>query len=308
MTQSIRKYYEIRPGLDTLRYLVCYGGLTLLARRARRRRHRMFVEIASNIDRHVLSEGLFEKGVIDILRDVCHQFGRTDLMIDIGANIGNHTVALAPLFKRVESVEPHPVLFRVLEANTLLNGLSHVRCHNIGLGSENTLATLEESLDNHALSRIRERSQLAPEVFGLSADAFGREHTIELRSANEFVAQFSSDLDRAFIKIDVEGMEQEILTSLKPLLTSYKPLVGFEWFTASQPKLAEIVTNLPGYELWGIRMHDLGRNHFWRAMKLLFTGRSYTFEPIDPKRLDAVYPLALLVPISSVGVTRVIEA
>jgi FkbM family methyltransferase len=294
-------YYEIRPGFDTVRYLVVYGFLALLGRSAAKRPYRMFVDGRSSVSRHVLSEGLFEKGVLDLLRDVCRQTKRTELMIDIGANIGNHTVALAQEFKQVESVEPHPVLFRVLQANALFNGYAHVRCHNIGLANENTTGTLTESPGNHAMNRVRERSQLSPETFGLSSADFSKEFSIELKSAHEFVGQFGSQLDRTFIKIDVEGMEQEIVTALLPLLHSSKPLVGFEWFTRSQPKLTEIVTTIPGYEIWGIRNHDTGGGRLWRAFKMLFKGRSYTLERVNKTALDDIYPLALLVPAGTLG-------
>jgi FkbM family methyltransferase len=294
-----QRYYEIRPGFATLRYLFTFGLLELLARRAVRRPQRFFVQIASAIDRHILSEGLFEKGVIELLSDLCRRTRRTRLMIDVGANIGNHTVALAPLFGRVEAIEPHPVLFKVLEANVLLNQLAHVRCHNIGLASEHTTGTLAEIETDHAISRVRERSQLAPEVFGLSNEKFGRQYTVQLESAREFVQQFGAELDGAFIKIDVEGMEQEIVTALVPLLTAHKPLLGFEWFTRSQPGLSDVAAALRGYELWGIRVHDKGRSRLLRAFKMIFRGRTYTLERIDRTRLDDVYPLAILIPAGS---------
>lgn len=96
------RFFEVKPGIDTIRYVGTYGFLTGLAKRAAKRDTRLFVEISSAIDRHVLSEGLFEKGVIELLEYVIRQLDCRDLMIDIGANIGNHTVALAPLFKQVE--------------------------------------------------------------------------------------------------------------------------------------------------------------------------------------------------------------
>jgi FkbM family methyltransferase len=297
----MKNYYEIRPGFDAVRYLFTYTFLTLLAGRASRRKTRMFAEITSNIDRHILSEGVFEKGVLDMLRDIVQRTRRNELMIDIGANIGNHTVALAPEFKQVESVEPHPVLFRVLQANALHNRFAHVRCHNCGLANENAEATLEEAPGNHALNRVRERSQLPPEVFGLTSAQFSNDYRIELRSAREFVGQFAAQLDRAFVKIDVEGMEQEIIESILPFLQVHKPLVGFEWFTRSQPRLTEIVTSIPGYELWGIRVHDHGKSLLWRSLKMLFRGRAYTLERLDVRNLDEVYPMALLVPAGSLG-------
>lgn len=292
----MKSYYEIRPGLDALRYLASFGTLELLARRAAARRQRLFVGISSSMDRHVLSEGIFEKGVINLVRDLCAATGHTDLMIDIGANIGNHTVALASMFKNVESVEPHPVLFRVLEANVLQNQLAHVRCHNFGLASEDTTGTLAESSVEHGLSRVLGRSQLSSEVFGLPAEDFGKQYAVQLRSAHDFVANFADRLNKTFIKIDVEGMEQEIVTALLPILKQYRPILGFEWFTASQPELLQIVGDLAGYELWVIRVHDTGRNRAWRALKMLFKGRFYTLERVNLKNLDKVYPLAVLIP------------
>jgi FkbM family methyltransferase len=292
----MKKYYEVRPGFDALRYLLTYGFLTILAKRAKARPQRLFVEIASNIDRHILSEGLFEKGVIEILRETCVKVRRNGLMIDIGANIGNHSVALASTFKRVEAVEPHPVLFRVLEANVIHNQLAHVTCHNIGLASEDARGTLVAAAENHGLNRVEERSKLPPEVFGLSKKEFATRYAIELKSAIDFVSAFADELDTAFIKIDVEGMEEEIIRAIGPLLRTHKPLLGFEWFTSSHPKMVELVTSFDGYELWGIRLHDRGKNLLWRAIKIFFVGRTYTVERIDTNRLDDVYPLAFLVP------------
>jgi FkbM family methyltransferase len=290
-----RKYQDIRPGLDTLRYLTTYGLLTWLAQRTRRRPQRLFVDISSNVDRHVLSEGLYEKGLIDVVRDVCTATGCTEVMVDIGANIGNHTVALARQFKAVEAVEPHPVLFRILEANVLRNGLAHVRCHNVGMAADDATATLTEEPGNHALNRVRERSQLDPKVFGLSAESFGTEYSIQLRSARAFLEELGPRLERTFIKIDVEGMEEEILDSIAPLIERHRPLVGFEWYTPDQPRLARLA-QLPGHELWGIRGAEEGQGRLRRALGMFLGGRSYSFERIDTARLAENYPMALLVP------------
>ncbi len=296
MQQLKSKYFETRPGFDTLRYLVSYSFLTYLAKRAAKREHRLFTEITSNIDRHILSEGLFEKGVINMLVDVIKKSGQRKLWIDIGANIGNHSVALAGLFERGAAVEPHPVLFKILTANILRNNLGHVECHNFGLANETATATLAEPADNHSIARVKERSQLPPETFGLSSAQFGNEYAIDLKPAQQFVGDFGELLNDAFIKIDVEGMEEEIITALVPVLKQYKPMVGFEWFTKSQLGLTQLVGSLDGYEIWGIRLNDVGRSLLWRSIKLLFTGRHYQLTRIDLSQLDEIYPLALLVP------------
>lgn len=292
----MKPYYEIKPGIPALRYLFTYGFLSWLAKRASHRKHRMFTQLSGSIDRHVLAEGYFEAGVLDVIVEIVGKTGRTKRMIDIGANIGNHTVGLSHLFEKVDSVEPHPVLFKILEANILINNLGNVTPHNVGLANEDAGGTLVESASEHGLSRVKERSQLSPEVFGLSSENFGNEYAVELVSADTFVRKFSADLDRTFIKIDVEGMEEEIMIALRSVFADFKPLVGFEWFTQSQGKLANFVIAAEGYELWGIRLHDTGRNYLRRAFAMLWAGRYYTLERLDPNNLDEVYPLALMVP------------
>lgn len=290
-----RKYYEVRPGADSARYVAVYGIVTVLSRR--KRKHRFFTEGSSNIDRHIVADGYFEKGILDALRDVIERTGHNELFVDVGANIGNHTVALADLFKQVESVEPHPVSYHALMANVLRNGLSHVTVHNFGLANEDTSAVLGEPLDTHGAAHVKGRSHLSAEHLGREEDDWGLEFPIELRSATEFMDAFGSKLDQGFIKIDVEGMEQEIVLAMLPSLEKYKPVVGFEWFTKAQPDLGEIVSGLDGYELWGIRSLDtVGPSLAWRAAKLLVKGRPIALERIDLDNVADVYTLALLVP------------
>ncbi|MGL5733574.1 MAG: FkbM family methyltransferase, partial [Beijerinckiaceae bacterium] len=291
-----KTFYEVEPGVGAFRHLATYAGLTWLAKRTLKRPQRFFTEVSANVDRHILAEGYFEGGVLKLLESLCRETGHTDLMIDVGANIGNHSVGLAHVFKRIEAIEPHPVLFHVLMANMLRNNVAHMQCHNFGLAGENATGSLVESSENHGLSKIKERSQLPASVFGLTDASFAAEFSVELRSAHDFVAQFTPSLSKAFIKIDVEGMEQEIIEAILPLIRAHRPLVGFEWFTQSQPKLTDIALGLEGYALYGIRMTDVGRNFAKRAMRLMTHGRYYTLERLERGTLDEVYPLALLVP------------
>lgn len=294
MTHS-KCYYETRPGIDSARYLFTYGLVSMLARK--KREHQFFTEGRSNIDRHIMSDGYFEKGILDALRDVVEKSGHTGLMVDVGANIGNHTVALADLFERVESVEPHPILFHVLAANVMRNRLSNVTLHNFGLANEDASAILVNPAESHGAALVQGRSMLSQERLGRKAEDWGDEFSVELKSTADFFLSFGDALDRAFIKIDVEGMEQEIVTAMLPLLREFKPIVGFEWFTQAQPTLGATVAEIEGYELWGIHsLDEVGPNVALRGIRLLMKGREIRLEPIDLNNLAPVYTLALLVP------------
>lgn len=294
---SAANRYEIRPGFDALRYLGVYGLLTTLATRVAQRETRMFVEIASNIDRHCLSEGQFEKGVISLVDDLVASTGHTELLVDVGANIGNHSIGWADTFKQVHSIEPHPALFHVLQANIVHNQKANITAYNIGLAGEDISGELVESLEHHELGRIKGRSVLAPEVFGLSTETFSRAHKVTLKDAQTFIGAFGETLNKAFIKIDVEGMEQEIVEAILPLLDTYRPIVAFEWFVDSQPDLERIARSLVGYDFWGIASHDKGPNRPLRALKMLAKGRQYSLQKlVQGQALEQVYTLALLIP------------
>jgi hypothetical protein len=54
-------------------------------------------------------------------------------VLDIGANIGNHSVYFSKYFKSVTSFEPNPKVFKMLDLNTF--ELSNVDIYNFGLSN-----------------------------------------------------------------------------------------------------------------------------------------------------------------------------
>lgn len=59
------------------------------------------------------------------------------VMLDIGANIGNHSVFLAKHFDAVHAVEPSPRTFNVLTMNASL--APNIQCHQIAASDSNGL-------------------------------------------------------------------------------------------------------------------------------------------------------------------------
>src|SRR6266513_1753853 len=52
----------------------------------------------------------------------------TDVAVDVGANIGTHTVPLSRLAREVWALEPQKSIFDCLCANIAVNGLRNVHC------------------------------------------------------------------------------------------------------------------------------------------------------------------------------------
>jgi FkbM family methyltransferase len=122
-------------------------------------------------------------------------------VLDVGANIGVSSVYLAELFSeaRVFAFEPVPANFAFLERNTL--GLGRVRAF---LGEcDGTIDLLYSDVATNLGGFSR---------FEAGSDT-GQRLSVPMRSAREQVAELGIDAIDV-LKIDVEGSEWEVLSSL----------------------------------------------------------------------------------------------
>lgn len=166
--------------------------------------------IGININIH----GLFEKEYIVDLNQLLITIG-ADLSgstaIDIGANIGNHSIEFSKVFNKVLCFEPNPRTFDILQANT--KNINNIDTFNWGCGLNAGLLKLNEDFNN---------------IGGSSAKI-----SIE---GNNCIDISIKPLDRIFdtlskvglIKIDVEGMEIEALKGAEKVILEFKPLICFE--------------------------------------------------------------------------------
>lgn len=72
------------------------------------------------VSRHLISDGEFEPDIRDLIVDIVSE---GDLVANVGANIGYHTVLMASLTDRVIALEPDPENFLYALANLTANDL-----------------------------------------------------------------------------------------------------------------------------------------------------------------------------------------
>jgi FkbM family methyltransferase len=129
-----------------------------------------------------------------------------DFVLDVGANIGCHTVALANLVGRgglVYAFEPQGPLCDILETNVEACGVRDVvRVANFALGSRSG------------------RCQMPPIDYGAERNSFGTlslvAHGLEPQPhwpgcAVDTIDNLAMERPVAFIKIDVEGLERGVM-------------------------------------------------------------------------------------------------
>lgn len=156
-----------------------------------------------------------------------------DLVLDVGANVGNHSIYFAGVTKcRVFAFEPVDEAFQLLRANVRDNGLiDRVFVRNYALGSCQSHAGIESNDQNNLGAtklRVEENGNIEVKTLDMLREGFGS--AIKL------------------IKIDVEGMEPDVLNGARNLLLSDKPLVVCEASTEVEFNRIEQLLKEFGYQ------------------------------------------------------------
>ena len=82
------------------------------------------------IAKEISIHGIYEKDEIDLLKNFIK---RNKIIIDIGANIGNHSIAFSKISKKVFAYEAHPRTFEILKFNYANN---KIKIFNIGISNK----------------------------------------------------------------------------------------------------------------------------------------------------------------------------
>jgi FkbM family methyltransferase len=136
-----------------------------------------------------------------------------DRVIEVGSNIGIHTVGMCKAALEVIAIEPQPSVFRILCGNLALNDVQNVRAHNVGCGA--TRGTLT----------FKPYDTRAPHNSGGVSLFEGIGQQVPVVPLDEIAADFDSI---KLIKIDVETMELEVLRGAEKTLAKHRPLLYVE--------------------------------------------------------------------------------
>ncbi len=132
------------------------------------------------------------------------------IVLDIGANIGTHTLTYVQTADHVYAFEPQPFVYLNLCANLLLNNIIDATPIRAALGAYNGLTNM----------RIQEPTDLnSPGGVRVGTG----EQPVAMRTLDSFEIPNVS-----FIKIDVEAYELEVLRGAYKTLSRWKPVVYVE--------------------------------------------------------------------------------
>ena len=156
--------------------------------------------------------GEFSKGEVDLFQ---HFVKPGQLVLEIGANIGAHTVWLAQAVGPTGTVmafEPQRIVYQTLCANLALNSITNVHCYCAAVGKTPgriVVPALDYSRAHNFGGVALGRSQDGEMVPVLTIDG------LQLPRCH-------------FLKIDVEGMEQQVLEGAVQIIASLAPILYVE--------------------------------------------------------------------------------
>jgi FkbM family methyltransferase len=154
----------------------------------------------------------------DVLKELDKYLDKDSVILDIGANIGTHSVYWGKITqtKKVYAFEPIITTYRILEKNIEINGLfTRIKAFNFGLGDKKTRAKIK----NYDLDNIGSTS--------LEEDTNG---DIEIHALDD-IDEINNLARIDFVKIDVEGFEKYVLEGGKRTLLKHNPIIFIESFS-----------------------------------------------------------------------------
>ncbi len=151
----------------------------------------------------------YEKKALERFSKYLDQKG---VIYDIGANIGNHTVYFSKYLcpKKIYAFEPVHECFDLLSKNIKQNNIPNVEIHNVAVGNMNSTTSMEIDTTNIGSSKISIKN-LEDNIQVITLDS------LNINPPD-------------FIKIDVEGYEQFVLSGAKKILTEHSPIIWVEIF------------------------------------------------------------------------------
>ena len=148
-----------------------------------------------------------------------------DSIIDVGANFGFYTFYLSKLVGEnghVFSIEPIPLTFKILSNNVKKLALDNVSLFNCGISEQDGFAIMEipkfdSGSENYYQAKIVNNVKQASSI---------RKIKVELRTIDSLLYDYCKKI--AFIKIDAENHEFQVINGAIKLISHLKPALFVE--------------------------------------------------------------------------------
>ena len=170
------------------------------------------------------------------------------VVLDIGANMGTFSIPLAKANPHMtfHAFEPQRIIYYQLCANTFVNGLDNLHCHNFGLSNKSK--RFEIVVPDYA-------HETNIGAFSIDKEVRENEYEVKTEGVKETMVTFPLDDGRhqnvRLIKVDVEGHELEVIKGAIDTIkgNNYPPIIfeAWNWKPWFEPKRKQLFEYLQGH-------------------------------------------------------------
>lgn len=159
-------------------------------------------------------------------------------IVEVGANIGAHTLGLSKHIGngKIYAYEPQRIVFQLLCANIALNSCTNVYCF------EQAVSNRQEKINLPAFDYGKRGN-----YGGISIDKFDKGDAVDV----VILDQQLENIERFdLLKVDVEGMEYQVIHGAQSIIAKHKPVLYVENDRVEKSKdLIELIQAM-GYRLY----------------------------------------------------------
>lgn len=156
--------------------------------------------------------GVWSKRYLKVAKQLCPY---PDVVLDIGANIGQMSVYYADWAKTVWSFEPLPHLFQIAQENISQNNIQNVEVFNSAVGEKECDLYMKSVATNDGASFVTNKG----------GKDLVKVKSITLDSLLDEIPEWKK-VD--YIKVDVEGYEPFVIQGGKKLIQKHRPVIQLE--------------------------------------------------------------------------------
>lgn len=181
--------------------------------------------------------GSLDAGEIELLQSIANVLPPGVVFVDIGANFGLYSLAMAQSLKasggKVIAIEAQRIIFNMVCGSVALNSIENMFVHHLAISDQAGLIAIPK-LDYTQVS-----SYGSVEFADQQVEFIGQERGV----STEEVRAVSLD-DMAWprvdiIKIDIEGMEELALAGGTTLFRTQRPIAFIEWFKSDKQAIVD---------------------------------------------------------------------
>ena len=171
------------------------------------------------------------RGLLKILRDKKQNL----VALDIGANIGVHSLVLSQEVGELGTVyafEAQRIIFNMLAGNMALNSIGNVFCFH------NAVSDVSQPIDIPIFDYGKPMSFGSVEFGGVQIENIGQkpQSGVSEKVLTLVIDEMNfSSID--FLKIDVEGMEMNVLNGAKKSIGKFRPFMLIEYLKSDQERM-----------------------------------------------------------------------